>query len=192
MHEADALLSGDEGPAGNLNVQVDAVAAEEERTLKKQRQKQKATTKTAVKSREEIPETESDGEKPVSKKRRKDSESKGTVRARVSAGKGRKKKEVVDVDASGDEGESASNSRHLSVTVSQIYKDWNGELLDLTRRRFQSLILARDGATLKSQAPANAMTFKLVLKAAQAVMQAKEYASFSAQMERAYQSKEKA
>ncbi len=36
------------------------------------------------------------------------------------------------------------------------------------------------------------MNFKLVLKAAQAVMPAKEYASFSAQMERAYQNKEKA
>ncbi len=109
----------------------------------------------------------------------------------MSAGKGKGKKEVVDVDASGDEGDSASNSRHLSVNVSQIYKDWNDELLFLAPRRFQSLIFARDGATLKSQAP-DAMNFKLVLKAAKAVMPAKDYTAFSAQMDSAYQTKDKA
>jgi hypothetical protein len=75
--------------------------------------------------------------------------------------------------------------------MAQINNDWNGALLDVTRRKFQSLIFARDGATLKSQAPANAMNYKLVLKAAQAVMSVKEYNSFSGQMERAYQNKEK-
>ena len=64
-------------------------------------------------------------------------------------------------------------------------------MLDATRRKFQSLIFARDGAMLKSQAPANAVNFKLVLHAAKAVMPAKEYASFRDQMDRAYQNKDK-
>jgi hypothetical protein len=49
-----------------------------------------------------------------------------------------------------------------------------------------------NGATFKSQAPANAINFRLVLKAAQAVMTAKDFTAFSAQMERAYQTKDKA
>jgi hypothetical protein len=187
MADEDTLLSGaEDGPGGNLNVQ--AVAVEAERTAKKSREKRKATQKKPEKSKEVIPETESDDEKPVSRKRKRDSEGKGKDRARASAGKGRRKKE----DESGDDGQPAPNSRHLSVTNSQIYKDWNGPLLDLCRRRFQSMIFGRDGSMLKSQAPANTMNYKMVLKAAQAVMPAKEYASFSGQMDRAYQNKEKA
>ncbi len=149
------LLSGaEEDPDGNRNVK--AVAVEEERSAKKTREKQKATPKKTVKSKEVIPDTESDGEKPVSRIRKRDSEGKGTNRARASAGKGKGKKEVVELDESGDDGQPAPNSRHLSVSVSQIYNDWNGPMLDATRRKFQSMIFARDGATLKSQAPANA------------------------------------
>ena len=138
-----------------------------------------------------IPDTESDGEKPVSKKRKRDSEGKDQDRASKSGGKRSRKKEVVELDTSGDDGQPAPNSRHLSVSASQIYMDWNGALLFAARRRFQTLIFSRDGAGLKSQAPANAMNFKLVLLAAKAVMPAKEYASFRDQMERAYQNKDK-
>ena len=148
--KTSTLLSGaEEDPDGNLNVK--AVAVEEERSAKKTREKQKATTKKTVKSKEVIPDTESDGEKPVSKKRKRDSEGKGKDRARGSAGKSSRKKEVVELDTSGDDGQPAPNSRHQSVSVSQIYNDWNGPMLDLTRRRFQSTIFARDGAALKSQ-----------------------------------------
>jgi hypothetical protein len=70
--------------------------------------------------------------------------------------------------------------------------DWNGPLLDASRRKFQSMMFARDGGMLKSQTPTNNMNYKMVLRAAQAVMPAKEYASFSGQMDRAYQNKEKA
>jgi hypothetical protein len=45
---------------------------------------------------------------------------------------------------------------------------------------------------LKTQATANAINVRLILKAAQAVMPVKEYTSFRAQMERAYQTKDKA
>ena len=191
LDDADALLScAEDGPDGNLNAK--AVEAAKERSAKKPREKQEARTKKPVKSKEEIPDTESDGEKPVSRKRKRDCEGKGTDRARGSAGKGRRKNEVVELESSGDDGKPAPNSRHQPVSASQIYNDWNGSLLDLTRRKFQSLIFARDGAYLKSQAPANSMNFKLVLKAAQAVMPAKEYTSFSGQMDRAYQNKDKA
>ena len=191
LDDADALLSGaEDGPDGNLNAK--AVEAAKERSAKKPREKQEAKTKKPVKGKEEIPDTESDGEKPVSRKRKRDCEGKGTDRARGSAGKGRRKNEVVELESSGDDGKPAPNSRHQPVSASQIYNDWNGPLLDLSRRRFQSMMFSRDGASLKSQAPANAINFKLVLKAAQAVMPAKEYTSFSGQMDRAYQNKDKA
>ena len=188
--DGDALLSGaEDGPDGNLNAL--AVDAQQERDARKPREKQKATTKPGVKSKEVIPDTESDGEKPVSKKRKRESEGKDQDRASKSGGKRSRKKEVVELDTSGDDGQPAPNSRHLSVSASQIYMDWNGALLFAARRRFQTLIFSRDGAGLKSQAPANAMNFKLVLLAAKAVMPAKEYASFRDQMDRAYQNKDK-
>ena len=188
--DGDALLSGaEDGPDGNLNAL--AVDAQKERDARQPRERQKATLKSGVKSKEVIPDTESDGEKPVSKKRKRDSEGKDQDRASKSGGKRSRKKEVVGLDTSGDDGQPAPNSRHLSVSASQIYNDWNGAMLYAARRRFQSLIFARDGAVLKSQAPANAMNYKLVLHAAKAVMPAKEYASFRDQMDRAYQNKDK-
>ena len=188
--DGDALLSGaEDGPDGNLNAL--AVDAQKERDARKPRERQKTTLKSGVKSKEVIPDTESDGEKPVSKKRKRESEGKDQDRASKSGGKRSRKKEVVELDTSGDDGQPAPNSRHLSVSASQIYMDWNGALLFAARRRFQSLIFARDGPWLKSQAPANAMNFKLVLLAAKAVMPAKEYASFRDQMDRAYQNKDK-
>ena len=190
--DGDALLSGaEDGPDGNLNAL--AVDAQKERDARKPRERQKATvtSKSGVKSKEVIPDTESDGEKPVSKKRKRESEGKDQDRASKSGGKRSRKKEVVELDTSGDDGQPAPNSRHLSVSASQIYMDWNGALLFAARRRFQTLIFSRDGAGLKSQAPANAMNFKLVLLAAKAVMPAKEYASFRDQMDRAYQNKDK-
>ena len=188
--DGDALLSGaEDGPDGNLNAL--AVVAQQKRDASKSREKQKATSKSGVKSKEVIPDTESDGEKPVSKKRKRESEGKDQDRASKSGGKRSRKKEVVELDTSGDDGQPAPNSRHLSVSASQIYMDWNGALLFAARRRFQTLIFSRDGAGLKSQAPANAMNFKLVLLAAKAVMPAKEYASFRDQMDRAYQNKDK-
>ena len=190
--DGDALLSGaEDGPDGNLNAL--AVDAQKERDARKPKERQKATvtSKSGVKSKEVIPDTESDGEKPVSKKRKRESEGKDQDRASKSGGKRSRKKEVVELDTSGDDGQPAPNSRHLSVSASQIYMDWNGALLFAARRRFQTLIFSRDGAGLKSQAPANAMNFKLVLLAAKAVMPAKEYASFRDQMDRAYQNKDK-
>lgn len=188
--DGDALLSGaEDGPDGNLNAL--AVVAQQKRDASKPREKQQATSKSGVKSKEVIPDTESDGEKPVSKKRKRESEGKDQDRASKSGGKRSRKKEVVELDTSGDDGQPAPNSRHLSVSASQIYMDWNGALLFAARRRFQTLIFSRDGAGLKSQAPANAMNFKLVLLAAKAVMPAKEYASFRDQMDRAYQNKDK-
>ena len=188
--DGDALLSGaEDGPDGNLNAL--AVVAQQKRDASKSREKQKATSKSGVKSKEVIPDTESDGEKPVSKKRKRESEGKDQDRASKSGGKRSRKKEVVELDTSGDDGQPAPNSRHLSVSASQIYMDWNGALLFAARRRFQTLIFSRDGFGLKTQAPANAINYKLVLLAAKAVMPAKEYASFRDQMDRAYQNKDK-
>jgi hypothetical protein len=92
---------------------------------------------------------------------------------------------VIDCDSE-DDGEEKSGSRHMSVSVSEIYNTWNGPLLHSARRRFQTLIMARDGYPLRKDAKHKDMNFKLVLKAAQAVMAERDYKAFSAAMERAY------
>lgn len=84
-----------------------------------------------------------------------------------------------------------STSRHLPVNASQIYKDWNGPLLQAVRRRFQYLMMARDGWPLKSQAGYKPLNFKLLLRSAREIMPLKEGNAFCAQMERAFRDTEK-
>jgi hypothetical protein len=106
VQDADALLSGDEGPACILN--VEAVAQEAARISMMKKQEATVTSKKGEKNKEDKTETKSDSEEPVSKKS-KSSKGKASVRggregrdSRVSAGKGKGKKEEVNVDASGD------------------------------------------------------------------------------------------
>ena len=104
---------------------------------------------------------------------------------RAGAGTSKGRQEVIDCDSE-DDGEEKSGSRHMPVSVSEIYNTWNGPLLHSARRRFQTLIMARDGYPLRKDAKHKDMNFKLVLKAAQAVMADKDYRAFSGAMERAY------
>jgi hypothetical protein len=84
-----------------------------------------------------------------------------------------------------------STSRHQSVHVSQIYKDWNGPLLQATRRRFQTSMMARDGFPLKSQAGHKHLNFKLVIRSAREIMPLKEFNMFNGQMDRAFRDTDK-
>jgi hypothetical protein len=65
---------------------------------------------------------------------------------------------VVDVDH-----EEEKTSRHNSVMIFQIYQDWDGPLLDDTRKAFQSLIIVRDEIFIKKHSGHSMFNFKLVL-----------------------------
>ncbi len=82
--------------------------------------------------------------------------------------------------------------RHNSVMNSQIYRDWDGPLLDDTREAFQSLIIARDGIFIKKHSGHHMLNFKLVLLAAQRIMNTRDYKLFKDQMERALREPDKA
>ena len=172
------------------------------------RQKQKATQKKA--------DTESDNDLPNSKRSK---ESGGTGRdsaggkgreSRDSAGgkgrdsagrkgrdsaggaarKGKRPREDVDL-VSDDDMDQTVVSRHTPVGVSQIYKDWQGSLLDDVRRRFQTLMFARDGYPLKILSTHRKLNYKLAIRAANQIMPAKDYKAFLDQMDRAFRDSEK-
>jgi hypothetical protein len=64
--------------------------------------------------------------------------------SRAGAGSKKSWQNVVDGDSE-DDGEEKSSSRHMAVSVSEIYNTWSGPLLDSARRRFQTYIMAQDG-----------------------------------------------
>ena len=196
IDDEDALLQGEER---EHDLDTMAIAAATHR-----RQKQKATQKKA--------DTDSDSDLPDSK-RSKESGGKGRDSAggkgresRDSAGgkgrdsargKGRDsaggngsarkgKRPREDVDLVSDEEDQTVVSRHMPVGVSQIYKDWQGSLLDDVRRRFQTLMFARDGYPLKTLSTHKKLNFKLVLRAANQIMSTKDYTAFQSQMDRAF------
>jgi hypothetical protein len=129
--DADILMEGDEQKERDLNSK--AVAAQKARKMKQ-------------KARED---TDSDGDLPVTKGRKTNSresggkgkrareEGKEGPRGRESGCKGKRAREVVELvsNNSDDVWKQKDGSRHLAVTVSQIYKDWAGTLLDEVRRR---------------------------------------------------------
>jgi hypothetical protein len=134
----------------------------------------------------------SKGRKSESGGRARDADSKASPAAGRASARG-KGKRVDLVSSDSDDGkEKKDSSRHQSVLVSQIYKDWSGIALDATRRRFQTMITVRDGYPLKTQTPYKTMNYKLVLRAASAVMSQKDAAQFIAQMERAFKDTDKA
>ena len=111
---------------------------------------------------------------------------KGRDSAGGSAGKGKRPREEVDLVSDDDDKDQAVGSRHTPVGVSQIYKDWYGNLLDDVRRRFQTLMFARDGYPLKTLSTHKKLNFKLVLRAANQIMTTKDYTAFQSQMDRAF------
>lgn len=193
--DEDNLMSGDE-EGGTLNVR----AVDEALRRTYPREKQRATMK--VPQRPPKPDTESESDTDAaltvqSRKRRRSGSSasagKGKAKKIRSVSKARQPRNDVDLVSSGSEEEELKNStsRHQSVLVSQIYKDWNGPLLQATRRRFQTLMMARDGFPLKSQTGHRHLNYKLVIRAAREIMPSKEFTMFHSQMERAFRDTEK-
>ena len=201
MDDEDLLLQGDEERERDLNT----VAV----TAGRNRQKQKATQKKPTPKAD----TESDTDLPDQKrsksggkgrdsaagkgrdlaggKGRDSAGGKGRDSAGGSAGKGKRPREEVDLVSDDDDKDRAVGSRHTPVTVSQIYKDWCGNLLDDVRRRFQTLMFARDGYPLKTLSTHKKLNFKLVLRAANQIMSTKDYTAFQSQMDRALRDSER-
>ena len=202
IDDEDALLQGEER---EHDLDTMAIAAATHR-----RQKQKATQKKA--------DTDSDSDLPDSK-RSKESGGKGRDSAggkgresrdsaggkgrdsargkgRDSAGgngsarKGKRPREDVDL-VSDDDMDQTVVSRHTPVGVSQIYKDWQGSLLDDVRRRFQTLMFARDGYPLKTLSTHKKLNYKLAIRAANQIMSTKDYTAFQTQMDRAFRDSER-
>ncbi len=73
---------------------------------------------------------------------------------------------------------SRPHSRHKPVANSAIYKTYEGTVLSDTRRRFQTLIMIRDGFPLKSLYIHRALNFKLSLVAAKDVLEKRTYTEF--------------
>jgi len=184
LEDGDTLIeSTEKGCDAKLNTGAVAVA--------RPRQKQKAYQK----KQQARADTDSDTDMPSVPEPRKGRESVGASKGerQVGAGKGNLKRPITDVDLVSDDDikPQKEGSRHTRVAVSQIYKDWQGSLLDDVRRRFQTLMFARDGYPLMMLASHKKINYKLALRAAQAIMPAKVYASFHGQMDRAYRDTDK-
>ncbi len=108
-----------------------------------------------------------------------------------SVSKGKRQRDEVDLVSDDGVMEQKDSSRHTTVAVAQIYKDWQGFLLDDVRRSFQALMFARDGYHLKNLASHKKLNYKLALRAAQAIVSSKDYASLSGQMDRFYRDTER-
>jgi hypothetical protein len=195
LDDEDALLQGDEREA-----ELDAVAV----TAARNRQKQKATMKkptpnpkadtesdTDLPDRKRSKESGGKGRDSAAGKGRDSAAGKGRDSAGGSAGKGKRPREEVDLVSDDDEKDRAVGSRHTPVGASQIYKDWSGTLLDEVRRRFQTLMFARDGYPLKNLSVHKKLNYKLVLRAAQQIMSSKDFTAFQSQMDRAYRDPER-
>ena len=197
MDDEDTLLQGDEERERDL----DTVAVTAGRTRQKQRATQiKPTPKADTESDTDLPDpkrSKKSGEKgrdsadgkgrdSAGGKGRDSAGGKGRDSDGGSAVKGKRPREEVDLVSDDDKDQAAVVSRHMSVAVSQIYKDWYGNLLDDVRRRFQTLMFARDGYPLKTLATHKKLNYKLVLRAANQIMSTKDYTSFQAQMDRAF------
>ena len=203
MDDEDALLQGDEREAD-----LDAVAV----TAARNRRKQKATVKKPTPNPKADTESDTDlpdrkrskesggkgrdsaagkGRDSAAGKGRDSAAGKGRDSAGGSAGKGKRPREEVDLVSDDDDKDRAVGSRHTPVGVSQIYKDWYGNLLDDVRRRFQTLMFARDGYPLKTLSTHKKLNFKLVLRAANQIMSTKDYTAFQSQMDRAFRDSER-
>ena len=175
LDDEDALLQGEEERERDLDTAAVTAAAVRNRKKQKATQRKTADTESDTdlpnsKRSKESGGTERDsvgGKGRESRdssggKGRDSADGKGPGKGRDSAGgKGRDsaggsaskgKRPREDVDLVSDEEDQTVVSRHMPVGVSQIYKDWQGSLLDDVRRRFQALMFARDGYPLKNLA----------------------------------------
>ncbi len=82
----------------------------------------------------------------------------------------------------------SGTSRHRPVTNSAIYNTYvnEGQILSDVRKRFQSIVFARDGSAPKTLTVHRPLNFKAALLAAKDAMNTKMYREFKNAMENAY------
>ena len=136
--------------------------------------------KTAKRKSDAAIETDSDGSLKAPRQRKKD--------AKTDA-KSRKRPRSPSPSDSSDSAEHRSGtSRHRPVTNSAIYNTYvnEGQILSDVRKRFQTIVFARDGSAPKTLTVHRALNFKATLLAAKDVMTSKMYKEFKTAMENAY------
>jgi hypothetical protein len=85
-----------------------------------------------------------------------------------------------------DDPDHRTTSRHRPVSNSAIYTTYDGPILGDVRRRFQTLIFARDGSPIRALTIHRVLNFKLALLAAKDVMDPKMYRDFKNAMDIAF------
>jgi hypothetical protein len=173
LADEDHLVEGQKESDVEDNLQ--AVARQEERSAR-----EAAGRKKTGKSDPAI-EADSDASleapRPAKKKDAK-KDAKSRKRARSSSSS----------DSSDSEEHRSGTSRHRPVTNSAIYNTYvsEGQILSDIRKRFQTIVFARDGSAPKTLTVHRALNFKAALLAAKDVMNAKMYRDFKNAMENAY------
>jgi hypothetical protein len=107
------------------------------------------------------------------------------------SGKSAKKSKRIPRSASpqsvdSDDPDHRTTSRHRPVSSSAIYTTYDGPILGDVRRRFQTLIFARDGSPIRTLTILRVLNFKLALLAAKDVMDSKMYRDFKHAMDIAF------
>jgi hypothetical protein len=96
----------------------------------------------------------------------------------------------IDSDDDDDDG-SKGTSRHKPAKSSALVQKWDGTILAALRKEFQRLVLARDGYPPKCTHGNQEANYRMVLLAGKRTMEPATFKTFKAEMEAAYNSKDK-
>ena len=176
--DADTLLSGEEED-NNGAVQAEA---------KRSRVKQRAFVKGRGKGKDKAAAaTDSDDAEPEPKRKKSRAPASKMTVTRHPGKKARVKDTEPELISDSDDAYEARTptSRHVGVAKSTIYKTFQANM-DPIRRRFQSLMLIRDGWPIKAGATNKAVNYKLVLQAAKQALSKQDATTFNGAMEAAY------
>ncbi len=170
--DEDHLLEGQKESDVEDNLQ--AVASQAERSAREAAGRKKTRKSDPV--IDPAIETDSDGSLKAPRQRKKDAKSRKRARSPSSS------------DSSDSAEHRSGTSRHRPVTNSAIYNTYvsEGQILSDVRKRFQTIVFARDGSAPKTLTVHRPLNFKAALLAAKDVMNAKMYKEFKTAMENAY------
>jgi hypothetical protein len=182
--DEEILLEAD-GPDDALNVEANAEARAREETREQRVKKQAAKPVPPARTeKSRVP-------KPPRTKSDSDSETEVAPKAK-RAKPARPTQQVVSVDSDDDDADASTNqSRHKPVKSSDIYKNWEARVPDL-RRRYQVLMLVRDGFPCKTAKNYQELNYRLVLQAAKDTMDTTSFKKFKSEMDAAFNSTDRA
>jgi hypothetical protein len=166
--DEDHLMEGRKESDSEDNEQAVASQSKRVATARKKNRKSDAENETA-----------SDEDLIAQRERKKD----------AKAAKARKRPRSPSTSDSSDSAEHRSGtSRHRPVTNSAIYNIYvsEGQILSEVRKRFQTIVFARDGSPPKTLTVHRQLNFKAALQAAKDVMTPKMHKEFKTAMDNAY------